>query len=172
MVVGSGEGAARWAFFLVSSAIDRTGWGRPRLVVGAAFPERSVLAAACAAAGVELLVGLGAADLAALLASASVALITGGMIVLEALAVGVPAVVYPQVANLGPEARWLAARGGIIDLGAEGGFEAAVIRVAVNTVLGDREVAAKMSHCQRRLIDGLGAERTAASVLALLVPGV
>jgi spore coat polysaccharide biosynthesis predicted glycosyltransferase SpsG len=168
MVVGSGECAARWAFFLASDAVDRAGWGRPRLVVGAAFPEPEALAAACTVAGIDLMAGLGGEDLAVALASAPVALITGGMIVYEALAVGVPAVVYPQLPNLCPEARWLAARGCLVDLGAGGGFDAGAIRAAVMALVADRGASAAMSRCQRRLIDGRGVERMAASLLARL----
>jgi spore coat polysaccharide biosynthesis predicted glycosyltransferase SpsG len=168
MVVGSGAGAADWARFLASEVLDRTGWGRSRLVVGAAFPDRAALVSAGDAAGIQVLVGQSGAELAALLASAPVALITGGMIVYEALAVGVPAVVYPQIPNLLPEARWLAGRGCIHDLGAGGGFDAAAVRGAVNTLLGDRAAAAGMSRRQRRLIDGGGAGRMAAALLALV----
>ena len=168
MVVGSGARATRWVTFLLSKAVDRSGWGaRPRLVVGAAFPEPAALAKACDAAGLSLAVGLGAVDLASALVSASVALITGGMIVCEALAVGVPMVVYPQEANLVPEARWLAARGCLIDLGAEGGFQALAVQAAVAALRGDRDRAEAMSRCQRRLMDGRGAERVAVALLAI-----
>ena len=51
------------------------------------------------------------------------ALVTGGMAMSETLAIGAPAAVFPQVANLVPEARWFAERGAIRDLGYDGGLD-------------------------------------------------
>ena len=168
MVVGSGARAGAWAFFLTSNALDRSGWGPVRMVVGGAFPERAALTGACAAAGIALSVGLTAPELASVLASSSLALITGGMIVYEALAVGVPAVVFPQLDDLIPEARWLAERGCVLDLGFEGGFDGPTVAAAVARLLGDDGAALALSHRGRTLLDGRGTERAAAALAARL----
>lgn len=168
VVVGSGERARDWAFALVGDALDRTAWGKVSMVVGAAFPERETLRQACDHAGVRLLSGLDAPALADLLAGSRVALITGGMITSEALAVGAPAIVFPQVPNLIPEAAWLAARGAIRDLGFDGGMDMARVGTEVGALQRDRAEARAQSARARALIDGRGLERAAQAVETLL----
>ena len=116
IVAGSGRVAHDWAFLVVGNTVDRTNWGAVSLVVGATFEVRDLLARQCAASGVRLHIGLSATDLAAQFAHAGVALITGGMVVYEAVTVGVPALVFPQLANLVDEAAWFAERGCIHNL--------------------------------------------------------
>jgi spore coat polysaccharide biosynthesis predicted glycosyltransferase SpsG len=123
VVVGSGERARHWAFALVGDALDRTAWGKVSMAVGAAFPDIELLRQSCDHAGVRVLSGLDAPALTDLLTRSRVALITGGMIMCEALAVGAPAIVFPQVPNLIPEATWFAARGAIRDLGFDRGMD-------------------------------------------------
>ncbi len=168
IVVGSGERAREWAYWLVTEGVDGTAWGSVTMVVGAAFPDFDVIAELGAQCGISLRCGLDAGALAHLLANASVALITGGMIVYEALAVGVPAVVFPLLANMLPEARWLAERGCILGLGGEGGMEAPTVRSAVGHLLSDHRAAEDMSRRQRSLVDGGGMERAARAIARLL----
>jgi len=168
MVIGSGERAWNWAHVLTGPGLDRSGWGKLAMVVGAAFPDMDRLAEVCAAAGITLHNGLDAADLARLLADAQVALITGGMIVYEALAVGVPTVVFPLVANMPPEIDWLKARGCVVDLGYDGGMDMERVGTAVGGLIADRTAASEMSRRGRAVIDGKGMARAAAAVAALL----
>lgn len=166
VVVGSGERARDWAFALVSVALDRSAWGEVRMVVGRSFPLMERLQADCARAGVTLLRGLDAQSMARHLATASVALITGGMIVPETLAVGTPAIVYPQVDNAVAEARWFAARGAVCDLGADGGMNMTRIATEVGRLLRDRDAAQRLSGRARELVDGRGAARVARALLS------
>ena len=170
IVIGGGDAARRWAHVLTGPALDRSTWGRTTMVVGAAFPERDRLRAPCALARITLRHGLDAAELATLLADSAVALVTGGMIVYEALAVGTPTVAFPLVDDMRAEVGWLAARGACLDLGEDGGFSSAVVKDAVRSLLDDPALAATMSACARSLIDGRGAERSAKLVDELLAP--
>jgi spore coat polysaccharide biosynthesis predicted glycosyltransferase SpsG len=168
VVVGSGERAWRWAFALMGHGLDRSNWGEVSFVVGASCAEIETLRQASDRAGVRLISGLDAPALANLLARSRVALITGGMILYEALAVGVPAVVFPQIPNLIPEAAWFAARGAIRDLGFEGGMDMALVGTAVRNLLRDRAEAGTQSTRARALVDGRGLDRAARVVEALL----
>lgn len=168
IVVGSAERARAWAFMLSGPGIDRSGWGEVTMVVGGAFADAGGLARACAAAGIALRQGLAAAAMAGLLANSAVALITGGMVVYEALAVGVPAVVFPQVENLVQEAAWFADHGCIRDLGYEGGMEPERVSGEVRALLDDRAARRAMSARARAIVDGRGMRRAADAIDALL----
>lgn len=168
IVIGSGERASAWAYRLLGPGIERCAWGAVTMVVGAAFPERDRLAAIATAGGVFLRHGLTAQALADLLSASSVALITGGMIVYEALAVGVPAVVFPQLENLIAEANFLADLGCIEDLGFDGGMVPINVETSVLSLLADRPRRIDMSARQRSLIDGRGMERAALAISRFL----
>lgn len=168
IVVGSGDRAARWALMIASDGVDMSGWGEVSMVVGAAFPVFDELDGQCGRTGIRLGRGLSSNELAAALSKASAALITGGMIVYETLAVGTPAVVFPQIENLIPEARRFAAERCIIDLGYEGGMDGEKIKTAVNGLLDDPLRASAMSLKQRSTVDGLGMERAARAIDDLL----
>lgn len=165
-VIGSGERARRWAFSLAEAL---TVPAPLMMVVGAGFPDPEALSAICAARGIGLLHGLSGTALAAALANARVALITGGMIVYEALAVGVPSVVFPQESNLLPEIAWFAARGSLVDMGYLDGEDPAQVATAVVALLDDPTRRRVMSMVQRSLVDGAGIVRVAAAINQLLV---
>ncbi len=166
VVVGGGERAAEWARWLASQAP----WpDMPvTLVVGAAFPGLPELAESLASGQIALRVGIPGEALAGLLAQASLALTTGGMIVYECLALGTPLVFFPQLQDLLPEAEWFAARGVGLSLGYAGGFDAAAIRAAVTNLLANAAARQAMSRRQRTLLDGRGASRAAAAIEELL----
>jgi spore coat polysaccharide biosynthesis predicted glycosyltransferase SpsG len=168
IVAGGGDAARDWALWLVSGALPIASWGRVGMIVGAAFPEREALARACARHGVELESGVPAERMAQALSQAALALTTGGMIVYEAVAAGVPALVFPQMDNLVDEAAWFAGRGAVADLGAAGGMDAARLARAVARLLDSHAERSAMSRCQRALLDGQGMLRAAATVGQLL----
>jgi spore coat polysaccharide biosynthesis predicted glycosyltransferase SpsG len=168
IVVGSGARARDWALALAGDALDRSAWGEVAMAVGRAFPDLDELRNACRRAGIRLVSGLDARAMAEHLAAAQVALITGGMIMSETLAVGAPAVVFPQVDNMVPEARWFAERGAIRDLGCNGGMAMRRVAVEVDGLLSDRIKACELSAQARRLVDGRGAERAAGALAARL----
>jgi len=166
VVVGGGERAAEWACFLARQApwpaVPAT------MVVGAAFPRWPELAALAASGNITLRAGIAGDELAGLLAQASLALTTGGMIVYECLALGAPLLFFPQLHDLLPEAEWFAAQAVGRSLGYEGGFDAGVVRAEVAALLADTAARQTMSQRQRSLLDGLGARRAAASIESLL----
>lgn len=166
VVVGGGERAAEWACFLAR----QTPWPAVpvTMVVGATFPRGPELAALAASGNITLRAGIAGDELAGLLAQASLALTTGGMIVYECLALGTPLLFFPQLHDLLPEAEWFAARGVGRSLGHEGGFDAGAVRAGVAALLADAAARQAMSQRQRSLLDGLGARRAAASIEALL----
>lgn len=106
--------------------------------------------------------------MAEIFAATSVALITGGMVVYEALASGIPAVVFPQEKNLIPETRWLASKGAVLSLGFDGGMDMNRVSEAVSRLLDDKHLSSDMSQRQRSLIDGRGMARAAKAISELL----
>lgn len=168
IVVGSADRARDWALQLMSGKVDMSSWGKVRMIVGRAFPDRVRLQHDCDALGVSLESGLSGELMAEALSQASVALITGGMIVNEALAVGVPAIVFPQVENMIPEASWFAQRGCIIDLGYEGGMNSGLVTESVSRLLASSSERLAMSSAQRATIDGQGMLRVAKGIDGLL----
>lgn len=168
IVIGSADRARDWAFQLVSGTVDTGNWGKVRMIVGKAFPDMARLQRDCDALGVSLESGLSGERMAEALSEASVALITGGMIVYEALAVGVPAIVFPQIENLVPEAKWFAQRGCVIDLGYEGGMNSSLVSETVDRLLSSASERLSMSRIQRATIDGCGMLRAAEKIDGLL----
>jgi spore coat polysaccharide biosynthesis predicted glycosyltransferase SpsG len=168
IVVGSADRARDWALYLMSGNVDLSLWGKVRMIVGRAFPDMARLQHDCDALGVILESGISGESMAEALSQASLALITGGMIVYEALAVGVPAIVFPQIENLIPEARWFAQRGCIVDLGYEGGTNSGLVSEAVGRLLSSSSERLAMSSAQRATIDGFGMLRAAKEIDDLL----
>jgi spore coat polysaccharide biosynthesis predicted glycosyltransferase SpsG len=168
IVAGGGDAARDWALWLVSGALPLASWGRVGMIVGAAFPQRDALARACARHGVALESGVPAERMAQALSQAALALTTGGMIVYEAVAAGVPALVFPQMDNLVDEAAWFAAQGAVADLGAAGGMDARALGGMVAQLLARHHERIAMSHRQRALVDGQGMLRAARAIGQLL----
>jgi spore coat polysaccharide biosynthesis predicted glycosyltransferase SpsG len=108
--------------------------------------------------------GLDAVCLADLMANSAAGLMTGGMIVFEALAVGLPAVVFPNVENLIPEVNWFATHGFVRDLGYDGAMAMDQVRDGLDSLLSNRDVAVAQSAGGRRLVDGLGMQRVAQAI--------
>jgi len=168
VVIGSGSRAQEWAFNILEYQFDKSRWGEITLVVGSAFADVERLSTLCQAQVIALHQGVGAGDLAKHLASARVALVTGGMVSCEALAVGVPSLVFPQVTNLIPEVAWLAERGAVIDLGHECGMDFNIIDRHISEVLRSSDLARSLSIKGLAIIDGHGAKR-AAEVISRLI---
>ena len=138
------------------------------MLVGGFFSAFSELETLCNDAGMQLFQALGPEDLAQFLAGSQVALITGGMVMPETLAVGSPAVVFPQVGNLILETRWFSDRNAIIDLGFDGGFELENVLSSVESLVSGPEAALAQSRRGRALVDCLGANRCAEAFLTAI----
>lgn len=167
VVIGSGERAHDWAHKLADGGFDGLPVAAIDIVVGAAFPDpRSLKRSEI----VTVHQNLPAERLAELMAEASVGLMTGGMVVYEALAVGLPVAAFPQVANLVPEIAWFAARGSVSDLGYDDGMDMRLVRERVMALLGNKAAAAAQSAAGLAIIDGQGSRRVARAIDALLAP--
>jgi spore coat polysaccharide biosynthesis predicted glycosyltransferase SpsG len=168
IVIGSGERAYNWAHRLADGGLDGLPVAAVDIVVGAAFADPENLK--CRDPVVTIHQNVPAAALAELMANASVGLMTGGMVVYEALAVGLPVVAFPLIANMVPEIAWFAARGSISDLGYDGGMNVSLVRKRVMALLGDKAAAEAQSAAGRAIIDGQGSWRVARAIDALLAP--
>jgi len=100
------------------------------------------------------------------LAAADLALVAMGVTVYEAMAAGVPPLVVCRTSGDAAHARALEQRGGCTSLGQHWTVERAAAALA--TLAGDPERLAAMGRVGRGLVDGRGAERAAARLLALL----
>tara|TARA_B100000676_G_C17970659_1_gene783081 strand:- start:140 stop:1141 length:1002 start_codon:yes stop_codon:yes gene_type:complete len=161
IVAGGGNRAADWVHELVDDAPELKTLGSINLVVGQAFPEFEKLTSRTEGSSIKLCKGISATDMAALLSSSSVALVTGGMIVYEALAVGVPTIVFPQEMNLVKEAEWFAQKNCICNLGYEGGMQMTLVSKMIRLLGDSPDMALAYSKNARTTIDGRGMERAA-----------
>lgn len=164
IVIGSGERAAVWAQSLLTAFPFDLQIDACRIVVGAAYPDIETLRISARSVGIEVLQGVDAPQLAELMANASAALLTGGMVVSEALTVGVPVIAFPHVANLVRETHYLASRGCIEDLGFERGMSMDAVRHDLAEVIANKEIAMRRSRLGRRLFDGNGMQRVASAI--------
>lgn len=154
-IIGSGDRACEWAL-----KITKTDLSLDTLIVGASFPEIKQLEKQCGENNIQLHQGLDQLSMARLMSQHSVGLITGGMIVYEALAVGLPVVVFPQEKNLPPEALFFAEQGCITDLGFDGGMDMDLVWDEIKKLMNLHEKRLMLSHNAKRLIDGKGMMRT------------
>lgn len=160
-VIGSGDRACDWALKLTAAEGPLTvlEGGRKTMIVGASFPQAQLLSEQCVQNNIELHQGLDQLSLANIMSAHSVGLITGGMIVYEALAAGLPVIVFPQEKNLPPEAQFFGEHGAIVDLGYEGGMDMALVGDEIKKMMISREKRLTLSDTARKLIDGKGMQR-------------
>ncbi|GEM_PF-2012032 len=125
IVIGGGDRAAAWAMALTGDQSPFLSPLYPKItmVVGGAFPETGALNLACERLGITLQQNIPQSQLAHLLGQHSCTLITGGMIVYEALASGCPAIIFPQEENLMREADWFSDHKMALNLGYDGGMD-------------------------------------------------
>jgi spore coat polysaccharide biosynthesis predicted glycosyltransferase SpsG len=101
------------------------------------------------------------------LARADVAVVGGGVSLYEACAVGVPTIGVPVVREQLPTVRAFARHGAALAVG----YPVSPSVTAARTIelLGNKPLRRAMSRRARRIVDGRGAHRAAAAVLALTV---
>jgi len=164
-VIGSGQDAADWAFFLSNHWPDHR-LADLTLVVGSAFPDMPGLRAVTERRGIAVRQNLSAEQLALRLSQSGAALITGGMILYEAACIGVPSIVFPQIPNCVPEADWFTEARAVINLGLSGGQDMPAILQGLARLQGDEGQV--MSQRLRSIIDGQGLRRAAEAIGSLV----
>ncbi|MDE2141118.1 MAG: UDP-2,4-diacetamido-2,4,6-trideoxy-beta-L-altropyranose hydrolase [Elusimicrobia bacterium] len=110
------------------------------------------------------------ADMPALMAEADLALIGGGVTMLEACAAALPAIIATIAANQESGAAEFVGRGLVRGLGRARDLSEASLAQACGVMLGDAHERARLSAKCRAAVDGLGAARVAAALRALAAP--
>lgn len=151
---------------LQALAARRRDWPRLRVLLGGQYPHREALDAFLDRAGLAVEVLRNVADMPALLAGTDVALGAAGTTTLEMAFLGVPLVTLTLADNQVLVAAALDASGAARSAGwaDAAGFARAVDMV--ESLVADAAGREAMSRAGRVLVDGLGAARAAAHVLA------
>jgi UDP-2,4-diacetamido-2,4,6-trideoxy-beta-L-altropyranose hydrolase len=136
------------------------------VVLGPAFAHGDAVAAAARAARHPVAMHRDPGDLAGLMAGAALALSAAGTTCWELAHLGVPAVLVVLADNQAGNAAGLAAAGFALSLGVAARLSAPALREALAALLADPARRARMAAAGRRLVDGGGAARVAAEVLA------
>lgn len=163
VVVGGGERANRWALWLLSDEgpLNALEGMETTMVVGASFVDDKKLRSLAHDRNAIILQAVNQEHLAQLLSQHTVALTTGGMIVYEALSVGVPTIIYPQEDNLIPEALWFGENELLINLGQEGAQSKDELLECLTNIFDDGDLRKKLSNNASQHIDAQGMKRVA-----------
>lgn len=138
------------------------------LVVGAANPALHELERRASLLPGRVEVRHDVRDMAGLLASVDLAVSAAGSTVLEMAASGVPMIIGAQnESETGPAAS-LAQKGAAIDLGPLERLDPAALAETVAALAQDRDRREALAANARTLVDGLGADRVAATIASLL----
>jgi len=134
------------------------------VALGAAAPHRAAVAARCAALGARL--HIDAADLRPLLAAADLAVGAGGVSLYERMAAGLPSIAIAIADNQQAAIAGLAAAGAVIDAGPVSALNPETLATIIDAAMGDADRRRTLSTRGRALVDGQGAARVAAAVIA------
>lgn len=163
------KGYSALALDAVAAAAERIA-GEPEviLVVGAANPALPDLERRAALLPVRIDVRHDVRDMAGLLGSVDLAVSAAGSTVLEMAVLGVPMIIGAQnESEVGPAAA-LARTGAAVDIGPLEDLDPAVLVETVTALALDPERRSKLAENARTLVDGLGADRVAATIAGLL----
>jgi len=136
------------------------------VVLGPAFPHDEAVSAAVERARHPVVIHRDLPDLAGLMAGATLALSAAGSTCWELAHLGVPALLLTLADNQAGIAAGLDAAGFAISLGQAERLSGPALRDALAELLADPDRRARMSAIGRRLVDGDGAARVAAEVMA------
>lgn len=136
------------------------------VVLGPAFPHGDAVSSAARTARHRVVVHRNPSDLPALMAAATLALSAAGSTCWELAHLGLPPVLLVLADNQAGIAAGLAAAGFAISLGEAARAPWPALREALAALLADPARRARMAAVGRRLVDGQGAARVAAEVLA------
>ena len=140
------------------------------LVVGAANPALHDLERRASMLPLRIEVRHDVRDMAGLLATVDLAVSAAGSTVLEMAASGVPMVIGAQnESEIGPAAS-LAGKGAAIDIGPLEHLDPAALTKTVAALALDADGREAQAQRAQRLVDGLGADRVAATLAGFLLP--
>ena len=129
------------------------------VVVGAANPHRTEVAAAAKESPHEVVLLDSVSNIAELMSQADLAVAAPGGTCWELAYMGVPMLLATLAENQRPNAEYLGRTGVARCLGDHGAMSGSDWRESIQTVLGDADLRAGMVDKGRQLIDGLGAAR-------------
>lgn len=167
IVIGSGQRAFDWLDFLLDH-FNGAEWDETTIVTGRTHPNPYRISSICSQRKIRHRHAIASEALAQEAHRAKAALTTGGMIVYEALAAGLPVAAFPQIDNLEAEMAYFAAQGAIIDLGRQNGFVWPVVDQVLAILRHQPERRARMRQAGLNLIDGHGLQRAANALGELL----
>lgn len=146
--------------------LRRVGWSpRVTVVMGGGAPHLALVSDATARLGGRLLIDV--PGLAQLTAECDLAIGAGGVSAAERAAAGRPSATLTIAEHQRPVAEMLARRGATLDLGRLSDVDDPVLDRLLLDLAGDAGRRAAMAEVGRRVVDGRGAERVAAALLAL-----
>lgn len=166
IVIGSSKRAFEWLDFLLDNK-PFLGWDRVTVVTGSSHPYPELISAKCSDLSIQYHHALSSHELAKEIHTATAGLTTGGMIVYESLAAGLPLVVFPQIENLVPEMHFFSNHGAVVNLGPEGGFDLSILSEKLSQIRNDSNLREKLQKVGRGLIDGYGMQRSAEALRKL-----
>lgn len=105
-------------------------------------------------------------DYAQRVSTADLAIVAAGSTCWELAGLGVPAVVTAVAGNQLGVAASLAAAGAVVDIGPPGGWSVGELSTLLRQLAGDPNRRRSMASAGRELVDGLGADRVVAKMMA------
>ena len=158
IVIGGGDRARKWAFALTGeeSPFSHLKFDKITMVIGGSFSNTDKLMNSCDQLDIELCQNIQQEKLAKLFAGSSMSLLTGGMVVYEALASGCPAIIFPQEENLIKEASWFAEHNSLLNTGYDAGMDMDKVGKMISLLYSDDRLKYSISSNARMIVDGKG----------------
>ena len=167
IVIGSGENSYRWLDFLLETK-PFAKWSNVILVTGHAHPYPEKISEICSQIHVEHRHALTSYELASYVHSCTAGLTTGGMIVYESLAAGLPLMAFPQMGNLVDELNFFSEHDALINLGPHHGFDDRHIHSDLELLRQNPSARIQLQSAGKALVDGSGIQRCATAITNLL----
>jgi len=151
IVIGSGENAIKWVLFLCENIRNILNSIKINIVVNSNFSEINKLKENCNINKIDVYQDLNADELSKQFVNSQYVIITGGTLLYEAVAVGVPAIVYPQFKNLIKEVDWFEKKDAIINLEYSGAFDSIKLEKIIKKITNNKKYLSNMSNKQKIL---------------------
>lgn len=163
--LGSGELVKPWLTKLIADdgILRNIKANKISIILSKGFKLDKNINKQCQKLSAKIYQGIKQQQLAELLSNHTLAVTTGGMIIYEAMAVGVPLLAFAQVKSCLPEVSFLGKNGSLIDLGEDGGLtfidRVSFIEKEIKNLFNNPDAAKRMSEKNKNMIDGKGIKR-------------